>query len=131
MGTPESAKKDQEPQKYVEKYYRVRFSARSSVNDTEDVQLSVNGETLVIQREKEVVVPHRFLECADHAEYLQFRQVPNAPRKVVGKVKVYPYERIAEASADEYHKQKTSGTRKLMDDIKRHGFDLNPHDLEG
>jgi hypothetical protein len=111
-----------------EKYYRVRFQAKSHPNDTDDVMLAVNGETLLIGREKEVVVPQRFLECADHAVHQHFRQLPNKPRKVMGTIKTYPYDRLGEATEMEYFKQKDEGTALTRDAIRKHGFGLEPED---
>lgn len=109
-----------------EKYWWVRFNAKSNPNDTDDVQLMVNGETLVIRREVEVVVPDRFLECADHGTYPVFIQTPNKPRKVVGKIQFYPYTRLKEATEEEFLRHKAEGTRQMLTDIQRFGFDHVP-----
>jgi hypothetical protein len=122
-----SLKEDQRSKKdeseSVERYFKVRFQAKSNVNDTEDVMLAVNGETLVIRRESEVIVPERFLLCADNAVYQHFRQLPGKPRKVVGQIKMYPYDKLGEASEKEYLKQKSDGTRATRDAIRKYGFD--------
>ncbi len=114
----------------VERYFRVIFHAKSSPNDPEDVQLSVNGDTLIIAREKEVVIPERFKECADHATYPQFRQLPGEPRKIVGKIRVFPYDLLGPATEAEYLKSRTEGTRKTKDIIARHGHDVDPSKIE-
>lgn len=111
-------------------YYWVRFQAKSSKEETDDVQLSVNGETLIFRREDEVVVPQRFLECADHATHDQFRQLPGKPRKVVAKIKTYPYERLRPATEAEFKEILKSGTRKTRDLIAKHGQDLDPESIE-
>ena len=110
-------------------YWQVRFNAKTTPNDSDDVQLMVNGETLIIQREKKVVLPGRFLENADHATYLHFRQVPHQPRKIVGKIKTYPYERICKATKNEYEKQRVDGTKKTKQNIKKYGYDVDPEDI--
>ncbi|HQI02811.1 MAG TPA: hypothetical protein PLA18_16170 [Deltaproteobacteria bacterium] len=110
----------------VERFWRVRFHAKAQPNDQEDVQLTVNGETLIIAREKEVVIPDRFRECADHATYEQFRQMPGEPRKVSGKIRVFPYDILGEATEQEYRSKKDAGTRKTMDIIKKFGHDIDP-----
>jgi len=124
------SKKEEETEQtnetYGEKYFEVVFHARSSPNDTESVQLAVNGETLIMQREMPVIVPQRFLECADHAVRPVFRQLPNKPRKVTGSVKTYPYEKKRPATREEYENQKREGTQKTLDDIRKFGF--NPED---
>ena len=117
------------PAEPKEKYFKVRFQAKSHPNDSRDVMLAVNGETLLINRESEVIVPQRFLECADHAVYPHFRQMPNQPRKIVGKIKVYPYDRLSESTEAEYFKQKKEGTEQTKDAIRKHGFDLMPEEL--
>ena len=116
------------PEKY-RGYWRVKFNAKTTPNDSDDVQLIVNGETLIMQREKEVILPGRFLEDADHATYLHFRQVPHQPRKKVGTIKTYPYERIGKATKKEYDLQRTEGTKKTRQNIKRYGYDVDPEDL--
>lgn len=74
-----------------EQYHRVMFSAQSSENDTIDVHLIVNGEGLIIQREKPVVLPDKFLEVARHGYYVKYKQRPDVPRKIVAKVQTYPF----------------------------------------
>lgn len=117
------------PEKAADTYFQVRFQAKAQPNDTEDVQLMVNGETLIIAREKKVVVPGRFLECADHAVYNHYRSEPGHAHKIVARIKTYPYERIREATEAEYLKAKTEGTRTVKQNIKKHGFDVKPDDV--
>ena len=117
------------PEKY-RGYWRVKFNAKTTPNDSDDVQLMVNGETLIIQREKEVILPGRFLENADHATYSHFRQVPHQPRKVVGTIKTYPYERIGKAAKKDFDLQRIEGTRKTRQAIKRYGYNVSPEDLD-
>jgi len=114
----------------IERYYKVSFHAKASPNDPEDVQLSVNGDTLVIARERPVVIPERFRECADHATYPQFRQLPGETRKIVGRIRVFPYDLLGEATEQEYRKQKDEGTKKTREIIARHGHDVDPAKLE-
>ena len=102
-----------------DKYLRVKFHAKSNVNDTDDVILSVNGEVLVIERQKPVVIPEKFVVCAENARYQQFRQMPNQPRKVVGEVLIYPFDRLGEATQEEFLSMKSTGTKKMMDEINR------------
>jgi hypothetical protein len=114
-----------------EKYFRVSFQARADKNDPEDVMLSVNGETLVIQREKEVIIPARFRECADHALIIQFKQLPDQPRKLEAPIKSYPYSLIGEATEAEYLKQKAEGDRKTRHNVKKYGFNVTPEMIDG
>jgi hypothetical protein len=112
-----------------EKFWRVRFQSKASPNDPEDVMLSVNGETLIIAREKEVIIPDRYRECADHATYPHFRQLPNQPRKIVGRIKKYPYDILGEATEAEYLQAKATGTRKTKAIVAKHGHDVDPETL--
>lgn len=111
-----------------EKYYRVIFMDKSSPNDTDDVELSVNAETLVIQRGVEVIIPERFKVCADNATYQQFKQVPGKPRKLRGTIKVYPYQLLGEATESEFIKMKRQGDKQTREFIKKFGFDGVPED---
>jgi hypothetical protein len=113
-------------EKPAEKYYRVRFHAKSDPNAQDNVELSVNGETLVIQREQEVVVPERYVECARHAMFSQFRQLPNQPRKVIGKVMIFPFDMLGEATEAEFRKQKKEGTKKTKEHLEKYGMNNAP-----
>jgi len=114
---------------YKETYKMVRFQAKSNDNDPEDVVLAVNGEQLIIRRECEVILPGRFLECADHARFPKFIQTPNVPRKVVSTIHKYPYSVIGDATKREYDTQRLAGTQKVKDNIKRFGYGVAPEDL--
>ena len=107
-------------------FHWVRFHAKSNPEDQDDVHLIVNGEVLVMQREKKVVVPSHFLEAADHGTYIKFRQLPNKPRKVMGRIKTFPYDKLGDATEKEFREQKRAGTKKTKDHIKRFGFDADP-----
>ena len=120
----ETVKKNVESE--IEKYWHVMFSDKTSPNDTDDVELSVNGETLVIQRGVKVIIPDRFKVCADNATYQQFTQVPGKPRKLRGTIKVYPYQLMGEASQKEFFDLKRKGDRKTKEVIAQFGFDGVP-----
>ena len=105
-----------------EKYYRVMFGAKSSPTDPEMVELHVNFETLVIQRGKEVVIPARFKECAEHALYPQYKQEPGRERKVAGYRQIFPFSVLGEGTKAEYLKSKKDGTKRSMKDFEKHGF---------
>ncbi len=106
-------------EKNQERYYRVKFHAKSSPNDTDDVVLSVNGEALVIERQKEVVIPERYVVCADNARSPQFRQLPNQPRKIVGEILTFPFDRLGEGTEAEYLSQKRAGTNATREAVAR------------
>lgn len=113
---------------FVEKYYRVMFSDKSSPNDTDDVELSVNGETLVIRRGLEVIIPERFKVCADNATYPHHTQIPGKPRKLRGHIRLYPYQLIGEATEAQFIKMKRDGNKQTRDFIKKFGFEGVPED---
>lgn len=104
------------------KYWLVKFNARASTAETEDVELSVNGEVLIMQRSEWVIIPDRFKECADHTLIPRFKQLPNKPRKELAPVLLYPYTEKREASEEEYLLMKQKGTEALLEHIKRFGF---------
>ncbi|OGW44454.1 MAG: hypothetical protein A2Y66_01805 [Nitrospirae bacterium RBG_13_41_22] len=94
-----------------EKYYWVQFNERQNESEEKDVILGVNGEFLVIERGKKVIIPERYKECADHTVRQVFTQRPNEPRKNVGTVQLYPYASFGEATKQEYLKMKNEGNR--------------------
>lgn len=100
-----------------EKYFKGRFHAKSRPDDEDKVTLGVHndvsGEVLVIEREKDVVLPERFWDCARNAHYPQFRQLPGQPRKIVGKVLMFPFEILGESTREAFLAQKKEGTDKL------------------
>ena len=115
--------------KHVETYFLVKFNAKSNSNDENDVMLSVNGETLIFQRGKEVFIPYRFLDCADHTTRPHFQQLPNKPRKVIGTIMTFPYTKLREATKQEYESQRKAGTKQHRANVLRYGFDLDPGDI--
>jgi hypothetical protein len=107
---------------YVETYRRVRFHPKSSEHQMDNVELSVNGETLLIEREKEVVIPNRFVQCARHATYPLFRQLPNQARKLIGSMMLFPFDDLGEGSEAEYNRQRESGTKASRENAKNEGL---------
>jgi len=119
---PKKSNTDEVPVKAPNKYYRVQFLEKSSPNDTDDVELSVNAETLVIQRNVEVIIPERFKVCADNATYQQFKQIPGKPRKLRGTIKVYPYQLLGEATEAEFLAMKQKGDKQTKEHIAKYGY---------
>jgi hypothetical protein len=111
------------PKKPVEKYFKVRFHDKSNPEDQDNVELSVNGEVLVLQREKEVVLPERFLICAQNATYPVYKQLPGKQRKIQAWVKTFPFSNLGEADEKEFIRQKTEGNKKTKENIQRYGYD--------
>lgn len=113
-----------------EKYWWVTFNERSNETDPEDVQLSVNGETLIIQRGKKVIIPDRYKECAEHALIQKFVQLPDKPRKHLSPIMKFPFTTHGEATEAEFRKMKTEGTKKTDENIRRYGFEVTPDQVE-
>ena len=108
-----------------EEYWWVMFQAKGHPNDPDQVNLSVEGEVLKIQRQKEVCLPQRFLECADHATYAQYRIAPNKPRKVVANVTLFPYTKLRPGTKEEFETQRRVGTEKTLEYLEKHGFEAD------
>lgn len=123
MPRPKQSDSQEQPVKKKERYFRVRFHAKSNANDPNDVHLAVNGETLCIKREKEVIIPERFVECANHAVYPQFQQLPGKSRKIVAHVKTFPFDNLGEASEEEFLEMRSSGTQRVRHDLEVYGMD--------
>ena len=115
--TPASGQKVQ-PKEKAEKYFRVKFNAKSSASDEDQVTLGCNGVLLKIQREKEIILPERFLEVADHTISIQYRQMPGEKRKIAGKVQTFPYTRLGTSTKAEYLKMKKAGTQATKKSIE-------------
>jgi len=103
-----------------EKYWVLKFNDRASKNETEDVPLSVNGETIVLHRGKEVIVPGRFRECADHTRQPLWEHwndsllnEENSGRKRTGTKTTYPYTVIRETTEEEFRAMKAVGDKEL------------------
>ena len=108
------------PEVEPEKYWLLKFNDRFSKNETQDVPLSVNGETLVFHRGKEVVVPGRFRECADNTRHPIYEHWNNSlvdeaqsGRKNIGTQTTYPYTVIREATEEEFRAMKAIGDKEL------------------
>lgn len=93
-----------------EKVFLVRFHAKGHPNDPDDVVLAVNGDVLVIKREEEIPLLGRYVECARHATFPQFRQLPGQQRKVVAKVQKYQFDILGESTIEEFRKARQVGT---------------------
>jgi len=113
-----------------EKYFRVRFHPKGHPNDPDDVCLIVNGETLNIQREAEIIIPGRFKECADNARYPVHKEVPGRDRKVTHWIRTFNYDLIGEATEQEFKKMFNEGNKRTRENIKRYGYNVQPEDVE-
>lgn len=111
---------------HQETYWRVRFQERQSENEEESVKLACNGETLILRRNTEVIIPGRFREIADHAKKQRWVYVPGHNRKIESPIAVYPYQLIGQATEAEYFESLNRGTELTKEMIERHGFDYDP-----
>lgn len=111
---------------YVEKYWIVRFGPKAHAHDFDNVELTVNGETVICKRETEVCLPDRFLECADHGVHPTFRQLPGETRKITGKVKTFPYDRLREGTRDLFLQTRREGTQITKQNVALYGPDGAP-----
>ena len=103
-----------------ETFAEVIFSHKADKGDTNDVELSVDGQVLTIQRGKKVVLPSRFLECADHGWHHHYEQVPGKTRKIAARIQTYNYTVIrSDVPASEYFKMKKEGDKKTRDEIAK------------
>lgn len=109
----------QEP--YVETYFWVKFQPRSNPSEQEKVQLTVNGECLIIERSVPVPLPQRFIECAERTTYPVYHQEPGQLRKIATYVTTFAHEKLRPATKEEYEQFKTEGTRKMKEDLVKDG----------
>lgn len=103
----------------VEGYWLVTFSPQQSPNDTKDVRLMWEGQCLIVQRMKEVVLPGFYIEVADHALRDHYTQTPQEGRKKVGTIQEYPYTVIREATRQEYLEMKAKGDEIQREKLRR------------
>mgnify|MGYP001608313644 FL=1 len=104
------------PPEPEEEYRWVVFMQRANQNDQEQVELRVNGEAVLVEREKRVPMARRFLVCADNGVHHVFHQEPGQQRKVVGKVTTFPYQDLGPATKKEFDEWRTKGTQKTIHD---------------
>lgn len=110
-----------------EKYWKAMFGPKTTPNDTIDVQLAVNGEVLNIQREEPVIIPDRFRVCADNATITQYTQRPGETRQMVGRMRIYNYSIMGEASEEEYIAFKNRGNQIQRDHLDRMQKEAQPN----
>lgn len=104
---------------YVEGYWQVQFSPQQSTSDTKDVRLMWEGQCLICQRMKKVVLPGWYIEVADNATRDHYTQTPEEGRKKIGTILEYPYIVMREATRAEYLAQKAEGDKIQREFIRR------------
>lgn len=101
-----------EAQPKAERVVWVTFHDKSDHNQTDDVILSVQGETIVIKRGEKIPILERYRVAAENATYPKFTQLPNQPRKQVGTIRVYPFDTHGEATMNDWNSYRMDGTAK-------------------
>ena len=100
-------------------FWLVRWQGKQHDHDTDEVELCVNGAWLIFERGVEVVAPSSYLTAADNATYHRYEQRAGMERKVVGQVKVFPYDKLRPATREEFVRQKASGNKARDEQIRR------------
>jgi len=103
----------------VEKVFWVKFHDKSSKEQTQDVQLGVKGEFIIIQRGVRVPLLNRYVEAAKNAFKVTFEQEPNKPRMTTGSVLEYPFDTFEEATMEDWLNFKKNGTKKAQEFAER------------
>jgi len=105
--------KDTETTRQMKKmeYKVVVFQEKTSENQLDDVPLGFNGNVMLYQRGKRVIASSGHLESADHGVIKKHKLIPGEERKVVGRVKKFPYVVVRESNYAEFtaYRQKGSG----------------------
>ena len=110
------AKPNQTPKD--EQYFKMKFHAKRHSTEPDDVEITVNGESIKCQREVEVVLPARFREAAEHATYPTYSQMPGQDRKKCGEIRVFPFDILGSGNKESYLKMKREGTDKTHNRIR-------------
>jgi len=95
----------------VEGFWEVIFSPQTNPNDTVNVIIPWEGQTLLIERMKHVILPGFYIEAVDNATRPHYMQTPEHDRKIVGTIQEYPYMVSREATYEEYKRMKETGDR--------------------
>ena len=93
----------------TERYFEIVFSQKRDTNETEEVQLIVQGNPLQLLRGVPTIVPERYLNAAKDAVGVRYRNVQGKDRKVRTEVQTYPYTVIREVTEEEYIELKRKG----------------------
>lgn len=93
-----------------EQYRKVRFHNRQNDSESEQVELGVNGEWLIVKRNVPVTIPERFIECARHARHPVYHQVPGEPRQQRGEVQTFPFDDLGVGQKEDFDKMRQEGT---------------------
>ena len=90
--------------KHNEGYQRLKFHSRQSALEPENVVISVNGETIACKRNAEVVLPNRFVECAEHCSYPAYASFAGVKR--VEHRKMFPFTKLGKSTFSEFRRER-------------------------
>jgi len=98
-----------------EKYYRVFIHEKSRQEDSNTIYVAVNGESLVLRRGSEVVLPQRFIEDLNHAVVPTYANEadPYNGRAKTGAVRRAGYNILGPSTKEEFRRMKVEGRRAL------------------
>lgn len=95
-----------------DRFFRVTFQPRQSETEPVQVELWLNGHAMVFQRSVEVVVPLSYLEVADQTTRPVYVVRPGQGRKLVSRVKSYPYAKGEEVGIEEWRAYRAANSAK-------------------
>lgn len=105
----------------VEGYWEVIFAPMKGESDTIDVELTWEGQCLLIKRQMAIVLPGFYIEQNDNATKDHYTQTPEQGRKKIGTIQQYSCTVLREATMEEYLAQKESGDKIMRAKIDREG----------
>lgn len=123
-GKPQAAQAEKPFDMFDCKYKWVNFQAKSNPTDPEDVRLGVQGFVVSVKRNTRVPIPEFFLDCADHAVFNKYDVQPGQGRKVVAKIRKFPYTVLGDATRKDFEKEFLEGTKKTRQAIAAHGLKI-------
>lgn len=83
-------------------YWWGQFQPKSNENEQNYVAIGVNGDVIQCKRGVEIILPSSYVEVADNATYNVYRQEPGEDRKVVGRVKRFPFLKSRQGTEKEF-----------------------------
>jgi len=118
---PETEKKRLEAAQ-DEKFFMVKIHSPSTDNEENVAKLGCNGEILLVKRGEEVPLPQRFIEVLEHGVRDHYKFEPGRPRKSVGKISTYPYEKGKEVSREFFEQWRRKGTEQNIEHWMKQGL---------
>jgi hypothetical protein len=112
----EPAKKSQEQSIYdADSYHEVTFNHKASEVEPDEIQLSVNGDTLQYMRGVRVIVPGPFLEAADHATYSKTVKKIGEQRMTAAPISRCSYQYHGKSDKAKFLAARNAGKKKVKD----------------